>query len=51
VTDEEALEMYAKMEIYFGQLPNPEQEPIRFAHYVKIYKYYNKPLDEIPEVV
>lgn len=51
VTDEQALEMYAKMEEYFGELPDPEHEPIRFAHCVKVYKYYNKPLDENPEVV
>jgi hypothetical protein len=24
----------------FGQLPNPVQEPKRFAYYVKLYKYY-----------
>lgn len=51
MTDEQALEMYAKMEEYFGELPDPEHEPIRFAHCVKVYKYYNKPLDENPEVV
>ena len=41
LTDEEVLKMYDDMLEYFGELPNPEHEPRRFAHYVKVYKYYN----------
>lgn len=40
MTDEEVLRMYDAMLEYFGELPNPEQEPKRFAHYVKMYRYY-----------
>ena len=41
MTDEQIVIHYAKMkEIYGDDLPNPEQEPIRFAYYVKLYKYY-----------
>ena len=42
MTDEQIIETYEKMKEVFGDaLPNPEQEPIRFAHYVKIYKHYH----------
>lgn len=30
---EELLEMFGE------NLPNPEQEPIRFGYYIKLYKY------------
>ena len=42
MTDEEVLKMYEDMLEYFGELPNPEHEPRRFAHYVKVYKYYKE---------
>jgi hypothetical protein len=42
VTDEEVLKMYEEMVEYFGELPNPEQEPIRFAYYVKLFRYYKE---------
>ena len=42
MTDEEIIKMYNDMLEYFGQLPNPEQEPIRFAYYVKMYRYYKQ---------
>lgn len=42
MTDEEVIKMYESMLEYFGELPDPEHEPIRFAHYVKVYRYYNK---------
>lgn len=42
MTDEEVLKIYEKMlEIFGDDLPNPEQEPIRFAHFVKVYKHYH----------
>jgi len=40
VTDEEVIAMYDAMLEHFGSLPDPVHEPIRFAHYVKVYKYY-----------
>lgn len=42
MTDQELLEHYNKLvEQYGDTLPNPEHEPIQFAHIVKLYKYYN----------
>lgn len=42
MTDEEVLKIYEEMlEIFGDDLPNPEQEPIRFAHFVKVYKHYH----------
>lgn len=42
MTDEEVLAHYEKMvEIYGDSLPHPEHEPKRFAHYVKMYRYYH----------
>jgi hypothetical protein len=40
MTDEEVIKMYDDMVKHFGSLPNPEHEPLRFAYYVRIYKYY-----------
>jgi hypothetical protein len=41
MTDEEAINHYNRMvEIWGYKLPNLEQEPIRFAYYVKLYKLY-----------
>ena len=41
MSDEEVLYHYNRMvEIFGDHLPNPEHEPIRFAYYVKVYKYY-----------
>ena len=40
MTDEEIIKMYEEMVNMWGdKLPNPEHEPIRFAYYVKMYKY------------
>ncbi len=42
--NEELERIYNEMVEIFGEkLPNPEQEPVRFAYYVKLYKYYHKP--------
>jgi hypothetical protein len=46
MTNEEVIKMYEEMLEWFGQLPNPQHEPIRFAHYVKIYKYYKQRKDD-----
>jgi hypothetical protein len=47
MTDEEALEKYDLLKEYFkDDLPNPEQEPIRFAYYVKLYKFYMERFNE-----
>lgn len=41
MTDDEAEKIYQEIKEYFGKdCPNPEQEPIRFAHYVKLYHFY-----------
>ena len=43
---EELEKIHQEMVDIFGDhLPNPEQEPIRFAYYVKLYKYYYRPSD------
>ena len=42
MSDEEVLKMYDDMVEYFGVLPNPDHEPIRFAYYVRLYKYYKE---------
>lgn len=42
MTDEEAEKIYEDMLRYFEKLPNPEHEPISFAHYVKLYKFYKQ---------
>lgn len=46
MTDEEVLEKYKAMEEYFGILPNFEQEPKRFAYYVRLFNYYLERRDE-----
>jgi hypothetical protein len=41
VTEEELIKVVEEMEEMFGDsLPSPEHEPIRFAYYVKLYKFY-----------
>lgn len=40
MSEEEILKFVEDMEEFFGHLPHPEHEPIRFAHYIKLYKYY-----------
>ena len=31
---------------WFGELPDPDHEPIRFAYYVKLYNYYKMRKEE-----
>lgn len=41
MTDDELEKILKEMQEMFSQpLPNPEQEPRRFAYYVKLYQYY-----------
>jgi hypothetical protein len=40
MTDEEVKIVIEEMERMFGKLPDPLHEPIRFGHYVKLYRYY-----------
>lgn len=47
MTDQEILDFVKGMEEYFGELPNPEQEPRRFAYYIKLYKYYLSKRNEV----
>jgi hypothetical protein len=43
MSDNEALEMYEEMKrIYGDALPHPDNHPILFAYYVKMYKYYHQ---------
>jgi hypothetical protein len=42
MTDEDVLKKYNEMLEHFGTLPSPEHEPIQFAHYVKVFDYYNQ---------
>lgn len=43
MTDEQALALYNEMLEYFdGRLPNLEHQPISFAYYVKMFKYYKQ---------
>ena len=43
MTDQEALKMYEEMkEVYGDALPHPDHNPILFAYYVKLYKYYHR---------
>lgn len=47
MTDEEALRFWEELVEHFGDyLPNPEHEPRRFAHCVKLLKYYKARRDE-----
>lgn len=46
MTDEQILNHYAEMvDIYGDLLPDPEQQPIEFAYFVKLYKYYHVQTD------
>jgi hypothetical protein len=40
MTEEQIIQFVTDMEEFFGSLPSPEHEPIRFAHYIKLYRYY-----------
>ena len=40
MTDTEVIIVLEEMEKMFGALPDPIHEPIRFAHCVKLYRYY-----------
>jgi hypothetical protein len=42
ITEEQILKLVEDMERMLGPLPHPEHEPIRFAHYLKLYKYYKE---------
>lgn len=40
MSDDEMRVIYGEMVEMFPLLPNHRQEPIRFAYYVKLYRYY-----------
>ena len=40
MTDTEVIIVLEEMEKMFGTLPDPLHEPLRFAHCVKLYRYY-----------
>ena len=47
MTDQQIEEAYNEMIKMWGdKLPNPEQEPIRFAYYVRMYKYFKEKNNE-----
>lgn len=42
MSNEELERIYYEMKEIFGDnLPHPVQEPVRFAYYVRLYKYYH----------
>jgi hypothetical protein len=48
--DEVDKEIKEFLEYYEGyDLPNPEHEPIRFAHYVRAFRYHKYKLSNIQE--
>ena len=43
MSDEQIIEIYNRMVDHFGaKLPCPEQQPMQFAYYVKLFRYYNR---------
>jgi hypothetical protein len=40
MSDVQMQAIYDEMIEMFGSLPNHRQEPIQFAHYVKLFYYY-----------
>ena len=40
MTDDELDSILKDMERVLGELPHPIHEPIRFRHYVKLWRYY-----------
>lgn len=42
LTEEQLKMIIEEMGRMFGGVPNPEHEPIRFEHYVRLYKYYKR---------
>jgi hypothetical protein len=40
MSDDQIEKAFDEMRDMFGELPNPEHEPRRFAWYVKLWKYY-----------
>ena len=46
MSDAQMQVIYDEMIELFGMLPNHKQEPVRFAHYVKLYNYYKSRAEE-----
>lgn len=46
MSDAQMQTIYNEMLEMFGTVPNHKQEPIRFAHYVKLYNYYKSRAEE-----
>jgi hypothetical protein len=47
MTNEEIENAYNEMvEMWGNRLPNPEHEPLRFAYYVRMWKYYKEKNNE-----
>jgi transcription-repair coupling factor (superfamily II helicase) len=42
MSDEELNTILDEMYDRFGALPNPFQEPIQFAHRIKLYRFYKE---------
>lgn len=41
MTDDELLAIYKEMETRYGdKLPCPVQQPLEFAYFVRLFKYY-----------
>ncbi len=43
MTEQEIMDFYKELVEHYGDtLANPEQEPIRFAHQMRLYRYYKE---------
>ena len=43
MTNDEIMNVWNEMvKIYGDKLPNPEQQPIQFAYFLKLYNFYHK---------
>jgi hypothetical protein len=52
MTDAEIQRIFKEMVEMFGDdLPNPEQEPVRFRYYIKLYNYEKKLQNESTKTV
>jgi hypothetical protein len=42
MSEDDIIKFVTEMEEFYGSLPDPVHEPIRFAHYIKMYRYYRE---------
>lgn len=47
MTDEEVIAKYEEMRQHYGDLlPHPEHEPVKFAYYVRLFRYHKERTEE-----